>query len=260
MTVRLLHLSDIHFGCENAAAVNAAREYAIAGSFDLMAVTGDITQAGYRREFVAAQAWLESLPGPRVCTPGNHDTPYFDLLARALWPFKRYARYVGPEYERFSGPGLQVASINTSRGAQPRANWSKGQARRRDAERACELLADAGSALRVVICHHPLMEVTGGPMTGAVWGGREATRVLSEGGVDLILTGHVHMPFAHATPFGDRRTYNVGASTLSLRERGVPAGFNVIEAEPECIRVTAFGWTGHGFEPQRTWGLDRRIA
>ena len=99
---------------------------------------------------------------------------------------------------------------------------------------------------------------TGGPMTGRVWGGVEASRILSEGGVDLILTGHVHSPFAHPLPFGDHRTYAVGASTLSLRERGVPAGFNVIEVEEGCIRVTALGWIRTHFEPQRTWGFDRR--
>jgi hypothetical protein len=76
--------------------------------------------------------------------------------------------------------------------------------------------------------------------------------------VDLVLTGHVHMPFAHALPFGDGRTYNVGASTLSLRERGSPAGFNLIEADEDQIRVAALGWTGKGFEPQRNWGFERR--
>ena len=81
-----------------------------------------------------------------------------------------------------------------------------------------------------------------------------------EGGVDLILTGHVHAPFGHPLPFGDGRTYAVGASTLSLRERGVPAGFNVIEADEADIRVTALGWIKTHFEPQRSWGFDRRLA
>ncbi len=258
MTVRILHVSDIHFGCENAAAVAAFGEFALEAGADLIAVTGDITQSGYRREFRAAQAWLDGLPGPRVCTPGNHDTPYFDLIARMFYPFARYCDFVGPELEGFARPQLQATSFNTSRGAQPRLNWSKGQARRRDAERVCRTLAHAGEALKVVLCHHPLMEVTGGPMTGRVWGGAQAARILAEGEVDLVLTGHVHMPFAHALPFGDGCTYNVGASTLSMRERGCPAGFNLIVAEPDCISVTAQGWTGTRWEAQRSWGLDRR--
>ncbi len=263
MSLRLAHVSDIHFGCENAAAVAAVGQFLDSERPDLLVVTGDITQSGERKEFAAARAWLQSLSTPTVCTPGNHDTPYWDILARLSQPFARYGDYIGPvEAGRFAAPGVSVAAMNTARGAQPRANWSKGQIRRRDALRARAALAEAGAweDLKVVICHHPLMEVTGGPMTGRVWGGVRATQILAEGGADLILTGHVHTPFAHATPFGDGKTYAVGASTLSLRERGAPAGFNVIEADAESIRVTAQGWTGTHFEPQRTWGFDRRQA
>jgi len=258
MTVRILHLSDIHFGCENTAALAAVRDIAEDGRFDVIAVTGDITQSGRRREFRTARDWLRLLPEPQVCTPGNHDTPYWDLAARLFYPFERYRRFIEPAFAGLAAPGLQIVSLNTSRGAQPRLNWSKGQADLDEAAAACRLLARAGPGLRVVICHHPLMEVTGGPMTGVVWNGRKASRTLAEGNVDLILTGHVHMPFAHALPFGDGRTYNVGASTLSRRERGCPAGFNVIEAEEDAIRVVAQGWTGRRFEPQRSWGFDRR--
>jgi 3',5'-cyclic AMP phosphodiesterase CpdA len=256
--LRLAHVSDIHFGGENQAAVQAAHAWLEHERPDALAVTGDITQSGRRREFEAARDWLASVRTPHLSTPGNHDTPYWDLIARLARPFERYIAFIGRD-EALATPGLALAAFNTARGAQPRANWSKGQARAQDAQRVRELLGRT-DGLRVAICHHPLMEVTGGPMTGRVWGGQEASRILAEGDVDLILTGHVHMPFAHALPFGDGRTYNVGAGTLSMRERGCPAGFNLIEADEEQIRVTALGWTGSQFEPQRTWGFDRRRA
>ena len=97
-------------------------------------------------------------------------------------------------------------------------------------------------------------------MTGAVRGGRHGARAIAEAGADLVLTGHVHVPFALPLPFGDGRTYAVGASTLSVRERGVPPGFNCITADPECIHVVAMGWAGSHYEPWRTWGLDRRVT
>lgn len=259
MTLRIVHVSDIHFGCENADALKAVSACIEETRPDLVAVTGDITQAGYPREFAAASAWLKSLGSPAINTPGNHDTPYWNVLGRLCWAFRDYARHIGPDcFEEVSGPGLKAVAFNTARGIQPRMNWSKGQARREDALEVCRRLSPE-SGLRVAICHHPLMEVTGGPMTGLVWGGEDATRILAEGGCDLILTGHVHMPFAHALPFGDGRTYAVGASTLSLRERGCPSGYNLIEADPECIRITAMGWIKTRFEPQRTWGFDRRV-
>ena len=41
----------------------------------------------------------------------------------------------------------------------------------------------------------------------------------------------------------------MGAGTLSVRERGVPPSFNVVEVEDGCIRVTALAWTGSHYEP-----------
>jgi predicted phosphodiesterase len=73
-----------------------------------------------------------------------------------------------------------------------------------------------------------------------------------------VLSGHIHAPFAWPYPYADGRTYAVGAGTLSVRERGVPPGFNVLEVERAAIRVAALAWTGSHFEPYRTWSLDRR--
>ena len=259
--LRLLHLSDIHFGCQNRDAVAAARDFAEASRFDAVAVTGDVTQSGRRREFQAAADWIAALPGAVICTPGNHDTPYFGVIDRLFRPFARYRDFLGPSADHgLATPGLNIQAINTARGAQVRLNWSKGAIRAEAARRACDAFDLTPDALRVILCHHPLMEVTAGPMTGRVRGGRRATEILALGGADLILTGHVHMPFAHALPFGDHKTYAVGACTLSLRERGSPAGFNVIEADGAMIQVTALGWTGSHFEPQRSWGFDRRAA
>jgi 3',5'-cyclic AMP phosphodiesterase CpdA len=91
-----------------------------------------------------------------------------------------------------------------------------------------------------------------------VWGGAAAAEALAHAGADLVLSGHIHAPFALPYGYGDGRTYAVGAGTLSVRERGVAAGFNSIEVEAHEVRVTALAWTGSHFEPTRTWALDRR--
>jgi predicted phosphodiesterase len=98
----------------------------------------------------------------------------------------------------------------------------------------------------------------GGPMTARVRGGEAAARRFCEARVDLILTGHIHAPFAMPLPYGDGMTYAVGAGTLSLRERGVPASYNLVEVGETAVTVTARGWTGSHYEPWRTWSLARR--
>jgi 3',5'-cyclic AMP phosphodiesterase CpdA len=260
MRLRIAHLSDLHFGDENARALEAATDWLAERRPDLVVVSGDLTRFGERREFAAAAAWLRRLRSARLVTPGNHDAPYIAWPERLFAPFRRFEAAIGPaRAQRLDAPGLRVRGINTARGAQPRLNWSKGQVAPELARAAAlDLAGAAPGAARIVVCHHPLVEMLGEPVTARVWGGREAARTFAEAGVDLVLSGHLHVPFAWTYPFGDGRTLAVGAGTLSTRERGAPAGFNLVDIERAAIRIAALGWTGTVFEPVRTWSFDRR--
>jgi 3',5'-cyclic AMP phosphodiesterase CpdA len=258
---RILHVSDIHFGAVNEKAAAAALEFANSGAFDLILVTGDVTQSGRRREFADAAAWLKRMPDPMFVTPGNHDTPYWDLLARLFWPWRRWEEALGhPAHDhQFQNAALMVRGITTARGAQLRPNWSKGAIDLDQTRRAADALSRApNGVLRVIACHHPLIEMVGGPMTGDVRRGRAAAQIFADAGVDLVMTGHVHVPFALPIHLGDKCSYAVGAGTLSLRLRGSPPGFNVAEWDAREVRVQAMGWTGARFEAVQTWSLPRR--
>jgi 3',5'-cyclic AMP phosphodiesterase CpdA len=256
----LLHITDIHFGGEDRAAVAAVTAFAHNARPDLIVVTGDITLDGKPQEFEAAAAWLALMPQPCISTPGNHDTPYLNIPLRAFTPFNRYRRWIGPtEGVGADLDGVAVRAINTARGGQPRLDWSKGAIKLEACDAAVASMAGReADVLRVIACHHPLVEAVGAPVTGGVHRGRLAAERLAARGVDLILTGHVHNPFAVPLPFGDERTYAVGAGTLSVRVRGTPPSFNCITVEPACVTVVAQGWTGSHYEPYRTWALDRR--
>lgn len=258
--MRIAHLSDIHFGGENPQAVAAATAWLAAESLDLVVVSGDLTRFGEKAEFVSAAAWLKDLPEPRLVTPGNHDAPYLAWYDRLFTPFARYERAIGrARFQTHLAPGLAVYGLNTARGVQPRANWSKGQISQNQVAEALTWFAQApADALRIVVCHHPLTEMIGGPMTGKVWRGEAAAQAFAEAGVDLVLSGHIHAPFTWPYGYGDGHTYAAGAGTLSVRERGVPPGFNLIETDAAEMHVQALAWTGSKFEPSRTWSLARR--
>ena len=257
---RIAHLSDIHFGGENVQAVAAVGEWLSSAAVDLTVISGDLTRFGHPLEFDAAQGFIASLPGPKFLTPGNHDTPWAGILQRITAPFGDYEQRFGTvSGGRWAGPGMSLVGVNTARGVQVRLNWSKGEISARQASEALAALsARPSGALGVLVCHHPLVEMAGGPMTARVRGGQRAARHFAERGVDLILTGHIHAPFAMAFPYGDGKTYAIGAGTLSVRERGAPAGFNVIEFDDAEIKVTALAWSGAHFAVWRTWTFERR--
>lgn len=256
VTTRIAHLSDIHFGGEITEAVEAAIRTVAAFDPTLTIVSGDLTLNGLPEEFEAAAHWLDQLPKPRLVTPGNHDTPYWNLPLRALTPFARYRRYIGPETSTaFDTPGLAARTLNSARGAQPRLNWSKGAIAL--GPMSAIDWGDDDSALRVFACHHPLIDIVGAPVTGGVHRGDRAAVILADAGVDLILTGHVHNPFVLPIPNAAPGRYAVGAGTLSKRTRGTPPSFLTIAADLTSINVTVQAWSGDQFEPGQSWTLPR---
>ncbi len=232
---RLLQISDIHFGAEDPALVGPLIDAINTLAPDLVVVTGDVTQYGRRREFAAARAFLDALAPPLVGAPGNHDTPYFDMAARLTSPWKRFERLMGPRMQpRAEAASARVETLPTARGAQARVDWSLGRVRKRDALRAGEALSDH-DGLKVVAGHHPL--VAPGGLTGRAKtsGGARAAQLITEAGVDLYLSGHLHQVFAEAMERSDGAPcWFVGAGTaLSRRTRGEPASFNLIEVRDD---------------------------
>jgi 3',5'-cyclic AMP phosphodiesterase CpdA len=260
VTIRIAHLSDIHFGGELTEAVEAAIHDVAAFAPTLTVVTGDITLNGQPSEFRAAARWLARLPAPRIVTPGNHDTPYWNLILRALVPFDRYRRYIGgAETAGFDAADLAARSLNSARGAQPRLNWSRGAISMRHL-RDIDWRAESPAPLRLFACHHPLLFLPGAPVEGGVRCGLEAVSQLVGAGVDLILSGHVHNPFVIALPEAGPGRWAIGAGTLSQRLRGTPASYTTIVAGDDAYEVTAHGWTGAVFECFQTWRLPTRWA
>jgi len=257
VTFRLAHLSDIHFGGELPDAVEGALGAVAEFAPTVTVVTGDLTLNGLPREFRSARAWLDRLPHPIVVTPGNHDTPYWNLPLRSLAPFNRYRRYVGePGAASFNAPGLAVRAVNSARGAQPRLNWAKGALTISHLQQI-DWGADAETT-KVFACHHPLIDLQGAPVTGGVHRGDRAARVLADAGVNLILTGHVHVPFAIALPGRGRQTcYAIGAGTLSVRTRGAPPSFSAIVRSENEFVVTVLAWADGRFKPLNVWRLPR---
>lgn len=258
---RILQFSDIHFGVEHPHACAAALDYALTTPRDLVLITGDITQKGFHDEFAAAGRWILGMPEPVFVTAGNHDVPYWNPMARLFYPWRRFERATGhPAHDhQFRSESLMVRGVTTARGWQARLNWSKGVIDLEQTRRAAEALRQAPiGALRVLACHHPLIEMIGTPMTGDVKRGDAAAQIFAEAGVDLIMTGHTHVPFAEPIDLSDRCSYAVGCGTLSNRERGAPPSFNQVDWTAKEIEVTAMAWTGVCFEPRQVWRLPRR--
>jgi hypothetical protein len=115
-----------------------------------------------------------------------------------------------------------VRAVNTARGAQPRLNWSKGAVNLAAIRQVASEMKPAKAALKVLVCHHPRIETRSVAVTGGVHRGEAAALILAEAGIDLILTGHVHNPFAVALPHSERLTYSSVAPCVAFMAAAAP--------------------------------------
>ena len=241
--IRLFHVSDLHFGCEDEAAIGWFAETVRAERPDAVIVTGDLTMRARRREFEAAGEWLRSLDVPITVEVGNHDLPYFNPLARFLRPYGRY-RAVERMIERpLDIAGVAVVPLKTTARFQWRLNWSKGKVGTRALQRSLALVEAASPEdLVLVACHHPLVEA-GTRSTSRTRGGEPALAALVQAGAHAVLTGHVHDPFDIEHAVAGRPVRLIGAGTLSERTRDHPPSFNelriVQRAVETVVRVRA---------------------
>jgi len=90
----IIHLSDLHFGRVNQALLAPLQQCVAALQPDVLVVSGDLTQRAKTVEFQAARAFLDTLPGPQIVVPGNHDIPLYNLARRFITPLRQYMRYV----------------------------------------------------------------------------------------------------------------------------------------------------------------------
>ncbi len=237
--IRLFHISDVHFGLEDTAALAWVAQCVARERPDAVALTGDLTMRARHREFAAAAAWIRGLGVPVTVEVGNHDLPYFNLAERFFDPYRRFRALQVAVGHGIVLPGLAIVPLKTTARAQMRLNWSKGCVSERSLAAclaALDVLAPGTRAL--VACHHPLIE-TGTRGKALTRGGSRALASLAKRGVLAVLSGHVHDAFDIVHPTANGPVRMIGAGTLSQRLRATPAGFNelIIDDNGLAVRV-----------------------
>lgn len=237
---KLFHVSDVHFGKEDKAAIAWFAERVEVERPDAVIMTGDLTMRARSREFEAGGAWLKSLAAPVTVEIGNHDIPYYwDPIRRFVMPYTRYAAIEKMIERPLELPGVTIVPLKTIARAQWRMNWSKGYVGRRSLARALELIAAAPKGnLIFVAAHHPLIEA-GTKGTAKTFRGEEALIELATAGAHAVLSGHVHDPFDIPVERSGRMIRMIGAGTLSVRTRNSPPGFNEIRVHGDQFETLA---------------------
>jgi 3',5'-cyclic AMP phosphodiesterase CpdA len=262
----VLQISDTHFGTERAHVVEALVGMAARERPDLVVLSGDITQRARREQFAAARRLVDRLAAPALLAiPGNHDIPLFNLPARLLWPYAAYRRVFGADLEpSHESEELLVIGVNSTRAYRHKHGELSA---RQIARVAARLRAASPRKLRIVVTHHPMEVTRAADEVDRVRGHARAAREWAGAGADLVLGGHIHLPFVadlrQRLPELARPLWVVQAGTAvsrRVREGGGEANsVNVIRyepaADPEACTVERWDYD----HAPRRFSLARRL-
>ena len=235
---RLFHVSDLHFGREDKAAVAWFARVVRDEMPSAVSCTGGLSIRARSRGFEAAGDHLDDLPVPVTVEPGNHDIPYHNLFDRFFSPYRRYGKVEKMVERPIDVPGVTVVPLKTTARAQWRTNWSWGVVSENSLARALALVRATDPAhLILVAAHHPLVDKEGLDSQAKTKGGREALFALAAAGAEAVLSGHVHDPFDMRHDCGGNTIRTIGAGTLSERTRATPPSFNELRIEGGKLEV-----------------------
>lgn len=232
----LLQISDPHFGTEQPPVVEALLRLADEIKPAAVVVSGDITQRARRAQFTAAHEFVSRLsPSAVVAIPGNHDIPLFNVIARMFYPYAGFERAFGADLEpEWHSDDFLVIGVNTTRPARHK----DGEVSREQILRVSKRLAAASAQqIRIVVTHQPVHVLRGSEVHNVLHGHAEAIQAWSSAGADVIMGGHIHLPYI--APLHEhykelhRRCWAVQAGTaVSTRvRRRHPNSVNLIKRE-----------------------------
>ena len=224
----VLQISDPHFGTEQPPVVEALVELSAQHRPDVVVLSGDVTQRARPEQFRAAKAFVDRLNVKTLTIPGNHDIPLLDLGARFLRPYGHFSAEFGIELEPvFSSRDLLLQCLNTTR----RYRHTNGEVSAEQIARvSSRLLSAQPEQLRIVVVHQPVAVLHVEDQHDRLRGFAAAVHAWADAGCDLVMGGHIHLPYVTELPGLRRRMWAVQAGTaVSSRVRdGAPNSVNLL--------------------------------
>jgi 3',5'-cyclic AMP phosphodiesterase CpdA len=273
-TIDLFHCSDLHFGHPAVPEQYEALETLIQERrYDVVAISGDLTQRARAGEFQRARAFIKHAERVNkvIVVPGNHDVAWwFSPLGMGddLKLLRKYRQYINEDIEPVTPlPGATFVGLNTCHGIiRQTLTWNLrdlsiiGYLREDQLERAAaEFSRTPPGDARVIVMHH-------NPVKGELsrrHGLKDTNRILgsfADMGVDLVLCGHDHQEAVHYIEHTKKGTVISTAGTISNRARGGrPSSVNSIRITAKDIDVHTLIWSqdARAFIPGPAQCFDR---
>lgn len=257
---RIVHLSDLHFGWNEATLVESLCKVVTSAKPDLTVVSGDFVEHATRPEFEQARSFIAGLPKPLLMVPGNHDLPFYNFPLRVLTGLRLYREYITSQMTPyFQDDEIAVMGVDTARTWPIRGGSISSAQIGLVEERLCHL---PKHLTRVLVTHHPFDLPAAFKGKYLVQHGGKALNRLACC-LDLLLAGHMHVGASgrvadrFRTPNG-ALVFSQAGTAISKRYKGERNSFNVIEVDSPHLRIRKYTWDADGsaYDAQAGEALD----
>ena len=232
---RIAHISDLHCGGPYFESSLLERAISEVNELDpdVVVCSGDLTTFGFRHEYLTAREYLDRIRCESiVVVPGNHDSRNVGYV--------HFEEMFGERNSVLFKGGIAIVAVDST---EPDLDHGQlGRGRYRWVE---EQFAQEPAELKIFVLHHHLLPVPGtGRERNVVYDAGDAIECLQRAEVDLVLSGHKHVPYAWRLE--DLFVVNAGTvSTLRLRGNTRPC-YNLIEVSGPHVAV----WRKYPFHGQ----------
>jgi 3',5'-cyclic AMP phosphodiesterase CpdA len=231
MTIKILHLSDLHFGTEKDDLVKLLIDDVQAQRPDIVIISGDLTQRARKTQFIRARNFLNDLKAANViCVPGNHDIPLYNILQRFTVPFYYYKKYITQTLcVSFFQNNLAILGVNSVTPYKPMGGYVT--------DKQLQLVTDffapmPDNVFKIVVMHHNLIK---SERHSIINDAEKLIKQFAECNVNIILSGHIHYPWVEQLKRGyiKHNMYVITAGTAISTRTIVPNSYNLIELDLE---------------------------
>lgn len=256
------HISDAHFGAHDSVIAAELLEELNAGAYDVVVISGDLTQRGRVEQFQAASMWLDRIAAPILVVPGNHDVPLYDIYTRFLHPRDRYLTHICSVLEpTYFDAELAICGLDSTK----TFTTKHGRVTVEQAARIAKKLISLGDRWKIVVAHHPFI-VPEHHEDDRIEGADAALPMFEAAGVDLILTGHLHTQSVGGRNDAHSIIAVAAGTCMSDRLRGEPQSYNRLKFDGDCVEIVQRVWDGGRFSDgasksyEKTPDGDERIV
>jgi 3',5'-cyclic AMP phosphodiesterase CpdA len=253
--MKILHLSDLHFGTEQPEMVEVLKSDIQVMKPDIIVVTGDVTQRATVQQYKKAKVFFDELKHKAIiCVPGNHDIPLYNLFQRFFYPFVKYEKYISqhrcPMYRQ---DNIAILGINSATPYKPMG----GYVTEKQMEMATSFFQPLpAETCKIILMHHNLISTERHKIINA---SEKLINHFSACGVNLILSGHIHAPHCEQLKrnYVMHNMYAITAGTAISHRTSELNSYNIINIAPQSLDLIVREWQLDHFAETRQMSLPR---